>query len=272
MRGGMSLDIEPWQGRGLDGSGQVLSREAAAAHWPWLVTDWSESPPHEGLYPEWTGEALVLKFSQKDARSSVSVDFLNGAQARRLNAVTGEALTRAIGCQKGLRPAVFDATAGLGGDSSVLANVGCAVLACERQPLVAALLADGLRRAEAAGLPWVVQLRFRWGDALQTVTQVDHGVVYLDPMFPKERKAQPGLAMQWLHALEDTDLGAEVLLEAALDSGASRVVVKRPLKAPPLSGPAPASEIRAKTVRFDLYPRRKLGADDVAAHGVDAFR
>ena len=57
--------------------------------------------------------------------------------------------------QKGLRPAIFDATAGLGGDLSVLANIGCAVLAVERQPVVAALLRDALRRAEGEMLAGV---------------------------------------------------------------------------------------------------------------------
>ncbi len=264
----MSPAISPWNGSGFDPTGQCVTRDAAAEYWPWLNVSWRFEKPADAFFLEWTGEALVLRSNQGDVRSTVGVDFLAGAQARRLKAVTGEALTRAIGCQKGLRPSVFDATAGLGSDCSVLANVGCAVWACERHPVVAGLLADGVRRARDSGATWVQHLRCDWADSVEKVANLDHGVVYLDPMFPKERKAQPSLAMQWLHALDNTDAGAEQLLAAALGSNASRVVVKRPLKAPPLAGPAPASEIRAKTVRFDLYPKRKLSIDDVdSLHG-----
>lgn len=243
---------------GIDQIGQVITRTEAQAHWPWLSIQWIDQPPADGHYLSWQADGLHLKSAALDPRSSVHVDFVAGAQARRLRAVTGEALTRAIGCQKGLRPSVFDATAGLGGDATVLANVGCAVYAVERQAETAALFADGVRRAVEADLHWTNQLQFRHADACDEMTRVTHGVIYLDPMFPKERKAAPQLAMQVLHELGESADAIEVLFARALDSDAARIVVKRPLKAPYLGDVRPASEIRAKTVRFDLYPRRKL--------------
>jgi 16S rRNA (guanine1516-N2)-methyltransferase len=250
---------------GVDQIDQVSTRSDAEAHWPWLDIHWVNQPPAEGCYMSWEADGLHLKSVAFDPRSSVHVDFVNGAQARRLRAVTGEALTRAIGCQKGLRPSVFDATAGLGGDATVLANVGCAVCAFERQPDTAALLADGLRRAVEAGLHWPHHLRFRHADACDWLAQITHGVIYLDPMFPKERKAAPQLAMQILHELGESTESSAVLFERAMDSSAARVVVKRPLKAPYLGETPPASEIRGKTVRFDLYPRRKLTDSECAS-------
>ena len=83
--------------------------------------------------------------------------------------------------------------------------------------------------------------------------EVSHGVVYLDPMFPNRRRAAPSLTMQVLHSLEQTADQPERLLEAALDSDAARVVVKRPIKADILGGRVPSSQIKAKTIRFDLY-------------------
>ncbi len=247
----------------VDQQEQVVSRELAHDAWPWLEVDWRRTPTDDGLYLEWTEGGLALKSTDLDARSSVRVDFCEGPQARRLKAVTGEALTRAVGCQKGLRPSVCDATAGLGGDASVLANVGCQVMAIERSDIVAALLADGLRRASLQAFDWCERMELMHADATHYLARLTHGVVYLDPMFEKERKAQPGLAMQLLHQLPTSETSADRLFFAAIESQAARVVVKRPLKAPPLGGREPASQIRGKAIRFDLYPRRKLTAEDM---------
>ena len=129
---------------GVDPLHQVVSRDAAMELIPWLSVRWQASPPESGHYFWWDDDGLALKSAAFDSRSSVHVDFVHGAQARRVKAVSGEALTRAMGCNKGLRPSIVDTTAGLGGDLSVLANVGCEVFAMERHPIVAALLQDGV--------------------------------------------------------------------------------------------------------------------------------
>ena len=247
---------------GVDPLHQVVSRDAAMELIPWLSVRWQASPPESGHYFWWDDDGLALKSTAFDSRSSVHVDFVHGAQARRVKAVSGEALTRAMGCNKGLRPSIVDTTAGLGGDLSVLANVGCEVFAMERHPIVAALLQDALRRAQEAGASWCERLQFTHADSAEHLSRVSHGVIYLDPMFPKDRKAAPSLSMQVLHSLEQTTDDPERLLEAALDSASARVVVKRPIKAEVLGGRQPSSQVKAKTVRFDLYPKRKLTADD----------
>ena len=247
---------------GVDPLHQVVSRDDAMGFIPWLSVDWQSEIPSFGPYFWWDDHGLSLKSAAFDSRSSVYVDFVEGAQARRVKAVTGEALTRAMGCQKGLRPSIVDTTAGLGGDLSVLANIGCSVLAMERHPVVAALLKDGLRRAMEAEAPWHDRVEFHHVDSVEVVANVSHGVVYLDPMFPKDRKAAPSLSMQILHSLENTQEAPEQLLEAALQSNAARVVVKRPMKADFLGGRVPSSQVKAKTVRFDLYPKRKLSEED----------
>ena len=250
---------------GVDPLHQVVSRDAAMELIPWLSVRWQASPPESGHYFWWDDDGLALKSAAFDSRSSVHVDFVHGAQARRVKAVSGEALTRAMGCNKGLRPSIVDTTAGLGGDLSVLANVGCEVFAMERHPIVAALLQDALRRAQEAGASWCERLQFTHADSAEHLSRVSHGVIYLDPMFPRDRKAAPSLSMQVLHSLEQTTDDPERLLEAALDSASARVVVKRPIKAEVLGGRQPSSQVKAKTVRFDLYPKRKLAADDCAS-------
>lgn len=247
---------------GVDPLYQVVTRDEAMDLIPWLSVRWQTSPPDSGHYFWWDDNGLALKSAAIDSRSSVHVDFLHGAKARRVKAVTGEALTRAMGCQKGLRPSVIDTTAGLGGDLSVLANVGCEVFAMDKNPVVAALLRDALRRAADADTSWCERIQFRHTDSVAVISRVSHGIIYLDPMFPKERRAAPSLTMQMLHSLKQTTDHPERLLEAALDSDAARVVVKRPIKADILGGRVPSSQIKAKTIRFDLYPKRKLTIDD----------
>ncbi|MEC8695202.1 MAG: class I SAM-dependent methyltransferase [Pseudomonadota bacterium] len=247
---------------GVDPLHQVVTRDEAMDLIPWLSVRWQTSPPDSGHYFWWDDNGLALKSAAIDSRSCVHVDFLHGAKARRVKAVRGEALTRAMGCQKGLRPSIIDMTAGLGGDLSVLANVGCEVFAMDKNPVVAALLRDALRRATDADTSWCERIQFKHTDSVEVVSRVSHGIVYLDPMFPKERRAAPSLTMQVLHSLEQTTDHSERLLEAALDSDAARVVVKRPIKADILGARVPSSQIRAKTIRFDLYPKRKLTIDD----------
>ena len=247
---------------GVDPLHQVVTRDEAMDLIRWLSIRWQTSPPDSGHYFWWDDNGLALKSAAIDSRSSVHVDFLHGAKARRVKAVTGEALTRAMGCQKGLRPSIIDMTAGLGGDLSVLANVGCEVFAMDKNPVVAALLRDALRRAADADTSWCERIQFRHTDSVEVVYRVSHGIVYLDPMFPEGRRAAPSLTMQMLRSLEQTTDHPERLLEAALDSDAARVVVKRPVKADFLGGRVPSSQIKAKTIRFDLYPKRKLTIDD----------
>ena len=61
-----------------------------------------------------------------------------------------EAIARAIGLKKNKTPIIFDLTAGMGRDAYILASMGCQVHLFERNKIMAALLADGLARAQAS--------------------------------------------------------------------------------------------------------------------------
>ena len=245
----------------VDPSGQVLSRAQAEQAWPWMSLEWQTKAPAQGHYLEWEpAQGLVLKSSEVGPRSRLHIDYQHGPQARRIKAVSGELLTRALGCQQRLRPAIVDGTFGLGHDSTVLANVGCHVLAFESHPVVAALAADALQRSRES--TWAERLTLVHADAQTVLSEVPAGVIYLDPMFQEARRAAPSIEMQFLHQLMPDAPSGDALLAAALQSKAARVVVKRSAKAPPLAGRAPASTLQGKAVRFDLYPLRKLQADD----------
>ena len=96
-------------------------------------------------------QGLQLVDLADDAPGPVRVDFVEGAVAHRrlFGGGAGQMIAKAVGLLPGIRPTVVDATAGLGRDAFVLAQLGCSVTLIERNPLVAALLEDGLQRAAA---------------------------------------------------------------------------------------------------------------------------
>lgn len=166
-------------------------------------------------------------------------------------------LLRALG--RGARQ-VVDATAGLGGDACLLAWAGLEVLALERSPVVAALLADALENAPA-GAPRPALLP---GDARELLPALSPapGVVYLDPMFPPRRR-DSALARKAPRALrrvvgEDPDAGE--LLAVARRCATARVVVKRPPEAEPLA--PPDIQYRGKLARYDVY-LNAMGSDPI---------
>ncbi|PTQ72392.1 class I SAM-dependent methyltransferase [Pseudomonas sp. GV071] len=213
-------------------------------------------------------DGLQLSDLGPQAPGPVRVDFVEGAVAHRrlFGGGTGQMIAKAVGVQPGVRPFVLDATAGLGRDAFVLASLGCQTAMIERQPLIAALLEDGLSRAkgdEEVG-PIVSQMRLLVGNAI-ALMQAWEGeapqVIYLDPMFPhRDKSALVKKEMRLFRPLVGDDLDAPALLEAALALATHRVVVKRPRKAPIISGPKPSYALDGKSSRYDIYPKKALKA------------
>lgn len=211
-------------------------------------------------------DGLQLLDLGPQAPGPVRVDFVEGAVAHRrlFGGGAGQMIAKAVGVQSGVRPVVLDATAGLGRDAFVLAKLGCAMTLIERQPLVAALLEDGLRRAQADPevALIVAQMRLLGGNAI-ALMRAWHGeppqVVYLDPMFPhRDKSASVKKEMRLFRPLVGDDDDAPELLEAALALATHRVVVKRPRKAPSIAAMKPGYVLEGKASRFDIYPKKTL--------------
>lgn len=153
------------------------------------------------------------------------------------------------------RPArLLDLTAGLATDAWRLARAGFEVIACERQPVIHALVEDALLRALEAPTPGSFTLVH--ADARVLLGAFDLApidVIYLDPMFPGEgRTALPKRELQLLRELTgDDDEGAE-LLALARGRARRRVVVKRPLHARALASDVDLC-LKGRAVRFDVY-------------------
>ncbi|WP_210395566.1 class I SAM-dependent methyltransferase [Motiliproteus sediminis] len=215
-------------------------------------------------------DGLAAQETGRKAPGPVRVDFLGGAVAhrRQFGGGSGQQIAKAVGIRSGVRPRIADLTAGLGRDAFVLASLGCELTLCERAPVVALLLDDGLRRAaddpEVGEI--VARMTFQPGSAhdwlrsrLGAPESSRPEVVYLDPMFPHSNKsAQVKKEMRLFRDLVGADEDAGELLPMALDVALARVVVKRPRKAPYLADHRPSHSLEGKSGRFDIYALKAL--------------
>ncbi|MGC9386659.1 MAG: class I SAM-dependent methyltransferase [Hydrogenovibrio sp.] len=214
------------------------------------------------LDPKATLESQRLKLALFPPTSGpVYVDFVGGKKnhRRQFGGGKGQPLAKAVAIQN--QPRILDATAGMGGDAFVFASLGCKVTLVERSPIIAALLADALERAQQPDVPDDIrQIAERMtlvnADAAAYLTTETPAVevVYLDPMYPEKKKtAAAKKDMQALQALVGPDMDSDALLAAALSTAEKRVVVKRPKGAPPLKGSEPTAAVQSPNTRYDLY-------------------
>ena len=185
-------------------------------------------------------------------------DFSQMFPRLRADRLGRELLVRAARVRGVDAPVAVDATAGLGEDALLLAAAGFSVVLFERDPVIAALLADTLERsANEPQLETVVsRMRLVEGDAIEGLAHLgmQPDVVFLDPMFPAKRKdAATKKKLQLFQLLERPCDDENALLAAALGVHPRKVVVKRPLKGPHLADAKPSSSLAGKVVRYDIY-------------------
>ncbi len=218
-------------------------------------------PPDETRFPfllACTARGLELRQVGSNTPGPLHIDFTGGRMHQRIR-TSGirSPLPRALGLKPGHRPAVVDATAGLGQDGFLLATLGCRVTLVERALPLYLLLEEALQRAlahpataEAAGRVTLVHAdATTW---LEKASSME--AVYLDPMYPARRRhALSGKGMQMLQKLVGKDEDAGELLSVARRSCSGRVVVKRPMRAGPLAGQNPDFSVKAGKTRFDVY-------------------
>jgi 16S rRNA (guanine1516-N2)-methyltransferase len=194
--------------------------------------------------------------------TGIHVDFISGALAhrRQFGGGRGQPIAKAIGLKHGNTPNVLDATAGLARDACILASLGCTVTLVERSPVLFTLLCDGIRRGLINDDTGILRNFTNLVNA-DARLYLEHAseearpeVIYLDPMYPERKKsALVKKDMQILqHLLMEPDDAAE-LFAVALAHARKRVVVKRPIHADALAGPAPTTSISSKKTRYDVY-------------------
>lgn len=177
-----------------------------------------------------------------------------------------------MGRQKGL---VVDATAGLGGDSFLIAAAGFRVCALERVQALAGLLADAVARVRSAGSAAhrdaAGRISVACCDSIAALAQAGSDAsggahpwvpevpvaVLLDPMYPLPERARSALAgkpIRLVRALAGDDHDQSQLFESARACRPGRIVVKRPHRAPPIVD-GPDLQFEGKLARLDVYLR-----------------
>ncbi len=202
----------------------------------------------------------IAFFAPKIAKTPYQVIFESGELARRATESTyqKELIARACILKNLDRPTeILDATAGFGRDAFILATQGANVQLLERNPIVAALLKDGLSRLSEPHLHARLTLIQKnavdfFHECFEKNDRPD--VVYLDPMFQVERNAKVKKDLQLLQMiLQNETQDQENLLPLALEFARSRVVVKRAIFAEPLNKINPSYTLKGKHSRFDVY-------------------
>jgi len=207
---------------------------------------------------------LLGKF--KDApKAPLSIDFIEGKNAwRKKNPGAGkQPIVQAMGIKHSQRPTILDCTAGLGRDAYIFASLGCKVWLTERNPIVAVLLKDALRRAQQhpqTATLFQESMLFAGSTILEAQKKLPKApeVIYMDPMYPEpssKRTAKVKKEMQLLRYLVKADEDSALWLAIAR-KWAKKVVVKRPDWADPIATDMSGST-QSKGHRFDIY----LGRD-----------
>lgn len=217
------------------------------------------------------GDDILISFAQNGAGlslvregklSPLRLDFEHTAYRQRLlrGGRQKEAVSRAVlqGIADG--ELIFDATAGLGRESMILAHAGGRVLAFERQVPVWIILYDALLRAQGSRFfPFTLPVLHALGTIKDYVIDAEHPrpeVIYYDPMFPeREGDAQVKKDMFVFQQVIGHDTDSTDFLQYALTLASKRVVVKRPSSAPALQTPdiKCAYSVDGGQCRFDCY-------------------
>lgn len=245
---------------------RALAQKLNLPQLPTAISPRSIEDPQAILFS--SAQGLYLQQTGKGAPGPVAARFGTSAMRHRRRAGQNEPLGRAVGVGKKPQIQVLDATAGLGRDSFILADLGCQVRLCERHPIMVELLASGLVNARGSGDAWLEDVCGRLELCVGEARQLDSArlqeidAIYLDPMFPARSKSasvkkEMSLVQQILDCA-DSPSDAEDLLQWSLGQNVSRVVVKRPAKAPALASGKPSHVIGGKSIRFDVYVKGSL--------------
>ncbi|WP_425619656.1 class I SAM-dependent methyltransferase [Buchnera aphidicola] len=221
-----------------------------------------EHDPNSSIGLLATHDSLELYNRNNIYQKSIKVDFNSKKNNYRcLNfKKKHEALYKVVGMKQSYTPFILDLTAGLGNDAFIFSFLGCQVLMIERNPVIAALLTDGLYRAYKnikIGFWLKKRLHLIINDSMNILKSsiFKPDIIYIDPMYPiVKNKSLPKKNMQILRFLighHDDDY--EYILYMSKKLAKNRIIVKRPSYAQPLSKDKINFFIKTKHHRFDIY-------------------
>ncbi len=212
------------------------------------------------LYIAFSNTGPYLQLSEPDS-GTVSIDFNAGANAhrRKFGGGNNQTLARAVGLNKWDSLNIVDATGGLARDAFVMASLGAQVVIMERSPILCLLIESALIASESDAQTQAIcqRMSLSRGDSIGLLLHTDLNqpdVIYLDPMYPlRQKSAAVKKDMQLLHKLVGQTTDSTELLDVAMRKALKRVVVKRPIKAEPLSEHRLTGAIKSTNTRYDIY-------------------
>lgn len=213
-----------------------------------------ESMEKTALYVVYDQEGTCLT----DGEMTLRGDYIPRMRRLKHHNLTHEALIKAAHSKdKKEHLTAIDGTAGLGEDSLLLAAYGFSVTLCEHNPVISALLKDTLARARTIPElePVVSRMTVYEGSSLTCFASLSTppDVILLDPMFPeRKKKSKVKEKLQLIQKLEAPCTEENTLLEAALATGAPKIIIKRPAKGPWLADRKPSYVIEGKVIRYDV--------------------
>jgi 16S rRNA (guanine1516-N2)-methyltransferase len=214
--------------------------------------------PRQGTFLVVTRQGLGLCAADKRKKMrGLRVDFTTPAWTRRLQRVRKEQLIQAMGRTTPEKTWIIDTTGGLGRDSFLLAAAGFNLRIFERNPVLAALLADGLKRAaqhKTMEITKRISLSSRDARHYLATSRPVADIIYLDPMFPpRKNSAKVKKELQFIQQIVSNGEDYDELFSLALLNAKKRVVVKRPQNGPWINSMRPSYSLQGKTIRFDIY-------------------
>ena len=227
------------------------------------ITDEDLQPPYL-LVDEW-GVHFVPQDEHFQPLTWDLVSMMEG-QDSRIFRPKNDLLYRAVGLKKENLRCIVDATAGMGWDGLSLWSLNrwseelIEVHSVERDPVIYSLLYGAVQRLRRHGHNcegWYIH--FAQGQDFLEKQALNQrlDVVFMDPMFPeKKKKALPRKEMQVFRQLVGEDGDIQELLNKALQVSSSRVVVKRPVKAPLPEVEVPIESVYSlsgKLIRYDVF-------------------
>lgn len=205
----------------------------------------------------WDGK----KFYWNDLEAGhLEIDFFSKKMRYRMQHINKvqEPLLRALGWKSTEQKNVLDMTAGLGRDACMLFFAGFNVTMFERNPVLQILLANALHAlpfddfTQQFSLAKEDSIAYLEKMAIEDPKGSFADAIYMDPMYPERKKsALVKKELRIIRNLVGADMDSEALLLAAIDSGVSRVVVKRPKGATYVADKVPNHSVESPNTRFD---------------------
>jgi 16S rRNA (guanine1516-N2)-methyltransferase len=229
------------------------------------------------LFVEAEGFSLREAFLSKNKKKAeaLKIEFGSGPldYRRRFGQNGGDLIIKAVGGGRNHRNSsnssaqVLDLTLGLGRDAFILASHGWMITGIEQSPVLCEMLTDARDRALKNPRIEKVVKRIKiinedsssFLNNLESYEKKSWDVILFDPMFPtKKKSALPKKEMQILHAFigaDDDETESQKIADFVIKKKiCSRLVVKRPLLAPPLVQSKKASlTFKSSSTRFDVY-------------------